>query len=241
MKREWRRFAVLAGLVLGMLAGLVAGWKLQTPPPPGDRPIAPLSLSAMPERPVRIVAFGSSLTRSSPWPVELEGELADCLDHPVEVLRIARSGAGSAWGLQAVNEVVAAGPDLVLVEFAINDADLLDGVSLRRGKAQHAALIARLQETVAPGHVVLLTMNPVGGLHAALRAPLARHYAQLGELADRHGAALADLYGDWMARPAAQRRFADGLHPAPHQVRQVVLPGLVRRIGMAAGRACMPG
>ncbi|OSP54072.1 SGNH/GDSL hydrolase family protein [Pseudoruegeria sp. SK021] len=245
--RLWRdpdRNAALKRLViflLALLAFCVAIFEIWVamarPSAPRDRVIAPVSLSGSP---VRLVAFGSSLTWSNPWPDELAWELSSCLGLPVEVVRVARNGAGSSWGMEAVDQVLAAKPDLVLMEFAINDADVLDGVSLHRSRTQHAALIERLTTTVPSGHVVLMTMNPVGGIHLVLRPFLPRYYALQVGLADSHDTALADLYADWLALPMSQRRFADGLHPAPEDTARVVVPGLVRRIAEAAGRDCPP-
>ncbi|WP_108262380.1 SGNH/GDSL hydrolase family protein [Mangrovicoccus ximenensis] len=224
-------------LTMACVLGFLVWIGMANPNTPRDREIAYIPLSGPS---FRIVAFGSSLTHSNPWPKALSRSLSECFGQPVEVLRIAQSGADSSWGLDSVDQVIAAGPDLVLMEFAINDADFLDGASLRRSRSQHAMLIDRLGAAVAPGHVVLMTMNPVGGLHRALRALLPRYYALQVELADRHGTALADLYADWLALPPAQRRFPDGLHPTAEDTARVVVPGLVRRIAQAADRTCPP-
>lgn len=200
-----------------------------------DRDIAPFSEL---NTPFRIVAFGSSLTQSNPWPDQLAAQLSLCLGTRVEMIRVARNGAGSHWGLGAVDRVLAANPDLVLMEFSINDADIFDGVSLHRSAAQHTVLIERLGAKISSGQIVLMTMNPVSGPHLISRAFLSRYYALLVDLADQYGTALADIYADWLALPIAQRRFADGLHPAPEDTARVIVPGLVRRISLATGHDC---
>lgn len=172
-----------------------------------------------PARPAQILAFGTSLTARAPWPEDLGDTLSACLGHPVQMARVAQNGMGSAWALEQLDRVIAARPDLVLVEFAINDADLLDGVSLRRSRAQHADLLAGLRRALPDTRVLLMTMNPVSGPLRHLQRPrLGAYYGMYHELAAAHGAGLADLYPRWQASGPAD--LPDGLHPAPGRMRR---------------------
>lgn len=150
--------------------------------------------------------------------------------------RVARAGAGSAWGLGAVDEALAARPHLVLVELAVNDADLLDGVPLRRSVANHRAILARLR----PGAgVMLMTMSPAQGPRGWVRPRLGAYYAAYGPLAAEAGAGLLDLYPRWLALPRAERGLgADGLHPEGEVAAAVIVPPLVEAVAAALGRDC---
>ena len=131
--------------------------------------------------------------------------------------------------------MIAAAPDLVLMEFAINDADMRDGVPLAVARAQHDAILARLSQALPDTQVLLMTMSPAHGLRGWMRPLLARHYAQYRDLAEAHGAGLLDLYPRWLAAPPAVRRFGDGLHPGNEAVRAVLLEPLHMAISGAMG------
>ena len=143
----------LAGLAAG--AGLLALAALLLFRPGGSGPATPADLPLAPfdraDAPARIVAFGTSLTAREGWPEALAARLEACLGHPVELIRVARNGAGSDWALGQTGAVIAARPDLVLIEFAVNDADLLDGARLAVSRAKHAADPRRARRRAARG------------------------------------------------------------------------------------------
>ncbi|WP_424991082.1 SGNH/GDSL hydrolase family protein [Fluviibacterium sp. S390] len=230
-----------AGLVaLALAAGLAALLWPRAPEEPADRALVPWE---DPARPARILAFGTSLTARGSWPEDLADTLTACLGHPVQMTRVAQSGMGSAWALEQLDRVVAARPDLVLLEFSINDADLLDGVSRRTSRARHAALLAALTRDLPDTRVLLMTMSPVTGVVRHLQRPwLGAYYGIYRDLADEQGVGLADLFPRWRAAPADLRDLPDGLHPAPGKTAQLAVPVLAQMIGAAAGQpACGAG
>ncbi|MEV8468179.1 SGNH/GDSL hydrolase family protein [Fluviibacterium sp. DFM31] len=227
-----------AGLAaLALAAGLAV---LLWPRPPGDPADRALTPWEDPARPARILAFGTSLTARGSWPEDLAATLTACLGHPVQMTRVAQNGMGSTWALAQLDRVVAARPDLVLLEFSINDADLLDGVSRRTSRARHAALLDALARDLPDTRVLLMTMSPVAGVVRHLQRPwLGAYYGIYRDLAADHGVGLADLYPRWRVAPAD---LPDGLHPAPGETAQLAVPVLARMIGAAAGQpACGAG
>lgn len=185
--------------------------------------------------------LGTSLTARPGWADRLAAALAPCLPAAPEVTRIAEPGAGSAWGLAQAGRVAAARPDLVLVEFAINDADIFDGVSLASAAAQHRALAAALRAAHPAPVLGLMTTGPATGPRGWTRPRLAAHYAQYRGLAAELGTGLLDLYPRWRAlAPDARGLDADGLHPDPAAAAALVLPVLVPWIAAAAGGTCLP-
>lgn len=206
-----------------MLVGL---WLGRTPPPP----VSDIALSQpLPERALRIVALGTSLSaRPQIWPDVLEQTLRACREEQVEVLRIAGPGQNVEWGRAQVPAVIAARPDLVLVEFAINDASLQRGMTLAQAGRQHRALIAELQQGLPEAQIVLLTMNPAYGARGLIRPWLAHHYAAYAALAAETATGFVDLHARWQARARADQGLAeDGLHPSPDIAAQVVVPVLM--------------
>ena len=231
-------------IAAGLLAGLGALWAggSRAPSGPADRPLAPLAAPGGPDGgPLRIVAFGTSLTAGPGWPEALETGLAACLGRPVALTRVAGPGQGTAWALTQTDRVIAARPELVLIEFAINDADLRDGIGLAASRANHAQILDRLAVGLPGARPVLLTMNPVVGPLRWLQRPfLADYDAMLRDLAAARGLGLADLAPRWRAAIAADPALAppDGLHPSPAAAARVVAPPLAALIGAAAGRDC---
>lgn len=220
----------LGGLALVALLG---AWELrwQERPDPQDRA---LPQAQLPDRPLRILAFGTSLTARALWPERLAAELSRCLGRPVSADRIARPGAGSDWALTLVRRANDVAPDIVILEFAINDADLLDGVSVETSILQHRELIDRLSGTKAPPAIILMTTNPVAAGWRWLQRPwLGNYYLAYRRLAAETGAGLADLWPRWTLPGPG-----DGLHPDPEDEADLATPVLLTIIGDRYGITC---
>lgn len=233
LRRALSGFAVLTGAALG-LALLAAP---RSPEAPADRP---LPVWDQPDRPARIVAFGTSLTASNPWPDHLQTRLTACLGREVEVIRVARNNRDSDWGTANFDRVLAARPDTVLMEFAINDADIKDGMRPSISRERTEALLDRIATELPGTQVMLMTMNPVTGPRQRLqRFWLEGYYALYRDIAAERDLALADLTPRWHAAWAADPGLVpeDGLHPTEAATTQVVLPVVAEALGRAAGQA----
>lgn len=155
------------------------------------------------------------------------------------MVRISHPGADIRWALTQVGQVVLADPDIILVEFAINDADLRDGLWLTQSRAAHRKLIEQLRVDRPDRRIVLMTMNPVSGVLRQLQRPrLAAYYRVQAELAVTEDTGLLDFHARWLALPAAERAMADGLHPDESLAHKVIVPVLVPYLGRLAGGDC---
>lgn len=210
-------------LALGLVAGLATLLFWQKPNA-APRDIAVVMPS--PDAPVlKITVLGTSLTATYDWPDRVADTLALCLGGRPQISRIALAGANSTWGLSQIHAVIATQPDIILIEFAINDADLRDGVWLWQSAANHRAMGLALQTALPDSRVVLMTMSPAQGVRGWLRPWLGQYYAQYQRLAQDMGAGLIDLYPRWLAVPRAQRGLGrDGLHPDPNVAAKVIVP-----------------
>lgn len=216
MRRAWLACAA------ALLAGVAALWMLRPEPVPHDRPI---TLSLPEGRPLRITIWGTSLSHEEIWPSTLRLSLQKRLKHPVDLNIVAWPGAGSRWGQEQAHRVAEHAPDWVLIEFAINDADIRDGQGLVGARRSHATLVQELRALQPQADIVLLTMSPAQGLRGLLRPRLEAHYRQYRELAEALDLGLADLYPRWLALPRAARGLqADGLHPDPHTAARIIVP-----------------
>lgn len=201
--------------------------------PPVDVAMAALRDGA---GPVRVAVLGTSLSARATWPDEVGARLAACLGREVEVARVAKPGATSDWGVEQIGAVGALRPDVAIVEFAINDGDLLDGLSLSRSAANHEALVGALQGQGA--RVLLLTTNPVGWLAGAKRPLLPVYQDIYPTLAARLGVGLFDGERRWRQEKGWREGLVDGVHPDPAVEAQLYAEPMAQLIGRAFGAEC---
>lgn len=181
--------------------------------------VATMSHAQSPDRPLRLVALGDSLTAgynlpaSAAFPVVLQGALrAKGLN--VEIANAGVSGDTAQGGLDRLDWSVPDGTDGVIVELGANDA--LRGFDPATTEKALDAILARLKERGIP---VLL---------AGMLAPrnLGPEYGQRFDaiyprLAEKHGALLYPFFLDGVAGERALN-LPDQLHPTAEGVRVIV-------------------
>lgn len=230
------RFLLIAALVV-LLALAVAGPALRLLGGPGNRALSPRALSGSS---LTVAVLGTSLTARAVWPDRLQAALQACAPG-ARVLRFAKVGARSDWGLAEVPSVLAARPDLVIVELAMNDADLTDGLMPWTSRATHRALLGRLAAGDPALRVILLTVNPVRGWQSVTRPFLPLYQRAYGPIADESGAGLVDGMTLWQARGVDGTAVPDGIHPDRQVEAQVLTPALVAAVAQAFALDCPPG
>lgn len=195
-------------------------------------PIGTASAQA-PVRPVRIVAFGDSLTAGlglrpdDAFPAQLQKALG-AAGPAVEVINAGVSGDTTAAGLQRLDWAIPEGADGVILALGANDA--LRGIDPAETRRNLNEILARLKSR---GVEVLL---------AGFKAPrnfgddyVRRFDAIFPRLAAEHGALLYPFFLDGVAL-RGELNLDDGLHPNRAGVAVIVesiLPKvleLVRRI-----------
>ena len=190
--------------------------------------------------PVTIAFLGTSLTAGSPWPDRVAEALAICLAHPVRALRFAQGGATSVWGVGQIEAVIAVDPYIIVIEFAINDADLRHGLSLAASASTHQAILTRLRQALPEARIVLMTTNPALGVRRLLRPRLPAYYGLYRQLADDHDTGLVDLTPRWLALPDLAQKLTDGLHPTDGAAVSVVVPVVPPYLAGILGGDCVP-
>jgi lysophospholipase L1-like esterase len=194
--------------------------------------LAPTGLGATPPEPLTVVALGTSLTESVDWPSPLAEKLAACWGRTVKVERVAGSGMTSAWGLLQVGRVTALKPDIVLIEFAMNDANWRRFVSRRASRANTLRILREIRQQRPQARMFLMTTNVVHGLRGMMRPRVGTYYAQYREIAASEGAGLIDLEPRWAALsgPELRRAVPDGVHPTLEGFERIALPEIVSAI-----------
>lgn len=231
------RAAVLTGLLLTLLAAAVVFRQAPGPEAPRDRIVR--ATGPAPEH-LAGVAFGTSLTALALWPVELEARLAGCGFGAASVIVRARPGANSAEGLAMLGSEGAGPFHLALIEFAINDADMIDGVAQAASLQNHREIIHALRARHPGIAVVLLTTNPVTGLQRLKRPKLMAYGDLYVQLAAEEGVSLFDGTARWRNGDPGRDGLADGLHPDPALEARLYSRPLADTVARIFGRDCPP-
>nr|WP_300298634.1 arylesterase [Ferrovibrio sp.] len=190
-----------------------------------------VTLPALAAQPIRLLAFGDSLTAGynlppdAAFPVQLEKALrAKGLD--ISVINAGVSGDTTAAALARIDWALADKPTHALVELGAND--MLRGLPPEQARANLDAILARLKQAGIP---VLLA-----GMQAApnLGADYGRRFNTIyPDLAAKHGAAFYPFFLDGVAADA-RLNLGDGMHPNREGVGVIVqriLPQILRFLG----------
>lgn len=188
----------------------------------------------------KIVVYGTSLTAGGAWPGLMNTWLSAKYPGKITIVNSGLSGKNSATGLsQLSTKVLAHNPDIVFIEFAMNDAFLYsDGtpqLSVAQAQANLIAIIDAIQAQNPAVEIILQTMNsvwnsPTGSNQSAtLRPNLAAYYQMYRDVATARGLMLIDHHPNWVAlqqtAPATfQSYIADGVHPNAEGVEKITFP-----------------
>ncbi len=148
--------------------------------------------------------------------------------------------ANGASGLDfQLDRALAHEPDVLLIEFAVNDAFLGYGISRQMSRANLQAMIDRVNAWAAQRdksvEIVLQTMN--NNTHAGQRPELEAYYQGYRDVAQADGLLLIDHYPNWLKLYNSEPDHAtwksyvpDGIHPIAIGARRVILPEMQRAL-----------
>lgn len=227
------RRLLLSLLALGLAGAAVGGFAYGVLGPTPTAPGAQVILAT--GRPPadangghHVLILGTSLTRRGDWPDLLAAGLQACAGAPLVVERLARAGAASDWGLEALRARLASAdaptPDIVIVEFSGNDASLVHGFPLFVSRRNHLEMLRLVRD--AGALPILATMSPAWGWKALARPGQDRYHALYRDLAAAEGTGLIDTIADWRALSPEERRVAlpDHLHPTAAAMAAITVP-----------------
>ncbi len=228
-----------AGLVVTavLLPVAVLVWPITPLPASGDYvPAATVASSDIGT--LQITAFGTSLTRRALWRERLSDRLSNCLGRGVTVASMGRAGAASNTGVALVTNGVSAEMDIAIIEYAMNDADLLDGLSRAESRDNHRRMIAVLRRDNPGIAIILMTTNPVRGLQRLKRPGLATRYRDYAALARETGTGLFDGAGRWNVAGTRGAAIPDGVHPDPRAEADLFAAPLTDMVAQMQGTTC---
>ena len=193
-------------------------------------------------RPQHIVIYGTSLSRSGAWVPQLQRTLEARFPGLVKLTNSARGGQHSGWGAANVDAlVVAQKPDVVFIEFAINDAVTRFNLSLDDVRRNVDTILDRITRALPDCEIILQIMNPAVGKppgDPSHRRDQDAYQHIYRDAARRRGLRLIDHSIAWnrlLARDG-ERGFKqlvpDGVHPSAEGWARIVMPTLLRALGV---------
>jgi len=189
------------------------------------------------QKAMTVVALGTSLTDSGGWTKPLEERLAECLARPIRVLNFGRDGATSDWAVAILGKVIRAQPDVILIEFAVNDASWLKGVSLRHSQENIIKIVRAVKEACPQAMIFLMTMSPAFGVRGWMRPQLKKYYEIYKDISNNLGIGYIDNLQKWknLTEHDLRASMPDGLHPLPEWASRILVPMIAGAIG---GMSC---
>jgi lysophospholipase L1-like esterase len=191
------------------------------------------------------VAYGTSLTSEGAWVNQLQEALADKFPGQAAVLNCGKGAMWSGWGVENLHKrVLKHKPDVVFLEFAVNDAFLPYKTSPAQCRKNLEAMINDILRHHARCEIILMTMNeavdnptgpPYRGKHRSNRPNLPDYYQVYRDVAKERKLLLVDHYPRWQAlrehdRATFDRYVPDGIHPNSEGCARVITPALVEAI-----------
>lgn len=187
----------------------------------------------------KIVVYGTSLSASvEGWATLLEDTLNARYPGKAEVINSAQAAMWSTWGVENLRErVLEHKPDLVLIEFAINDAYLPYGTSVEAARLNLKYMVRRIWELYPACMVFIQVMNMPVAEHKKQRPDIELYYAMYREEAEILNVGLIDHSVYWTpllekGENEFYKYVPDGIHPSLAAQQELVLPHLLKALGV---------
>jgi acyl-CoA thioesterase-1 len=185
-----------------------------------------------------VVVYGTSLSASpNGWPAMLEKEIDKRYPSLVKVENMAAGAMWSTWGVKNLDErVLSKNPDLVLIEFAINDAFVPYKTSKRVCQLNLEYMIDRILEQNPKCDVVIQIMNMPTGIHFNEHRPDFESYNEVyRQVAKNRNLLLIDHTTYWKpilekGLPEYLKLVPDGIHPEELAWRTLVTPYILKSL-----------
>ena len=193
---------------------------------------------------LKIACLGTSLSAGdSSWFAAMEEWLVEQYGDHAEFYNYAISASASSvpnetCGLLQCGKLKAIKPDVVFIEFAMNDAYEPYRISLEESRHNLEATINSLISSNPEVEIILQTMNVVIDMpeldmsESTKRSALADYYDVYRQVAADMGLLLIDHYPNWqnLLRSKGRELFIqhvpDGIHPNYVGYREIVIPEL---------------
>lgn len=186
----------------------------------------------------KIVVYGTSLSASEKgWPAMLEESLNESYSGKAEVINSAQAAMWSTWGVENLRKrVLEHKPDMVILEFAMNDAFLPYTTSVEAAKLNLEYMVRRIKELYPDCSIFIQVMNMPIAEHKIQRPNIGLYYEMYRKEAKRLKVKLIDHYEYWVPLlEKGETEFLeyvpDGIHPSPTAQKELILPHILKALG----------
>jgi len=200
-----------------------------------------------------VILYGTSLTINGEWSKAVKNYFDQQFPGLVTFVNGAQSGQESNWGVTNLQKrVLSRNPDLVFIEFSVNDAATKHDISLEKSEANLDTMVKALRQQNPQVDIVVLTMNPGWDSpdepshkkYASDRPHLAEYYAVYRKYAHDHDLPLVDIYPLWASlQQTNEAKFhkwlPEGLHPMPEASLTVTWPAIEQTLEKARTAAAL--
>jgi lysophospholipase L1-like esterase len=193
-----------------------------------------------------VITYGTSLTSGGAWVSQLKEAFDQAYPGQVSLINSGAGGMWSTWGIQNLDQrVIEKKPDLVTIEFGINDAYLEYKTSVEKARENLENMIDRILKSNPRCEIVLMVMNPPIKVHLERRPRIKDYYQMYREVAKQRQLPLIDHYPAWerilREDPGLFDRYVpDGIHPGPQGCEAVITPAIIRALGIRAIAPAQP-
>ncbi|MGC3991739.1 MAG: SGNH/GDSL hydrolase family protein [Chthoniobacteraceae bacterium] len=217
------------------------GWRLHAAP---ASPAEPLPVTVFKNlaagKKQTVLVYGTSLTAVSEWPKALQSYFDQQFPGLVTFVNAAKSGETSVWGVANLQkQVLSKTPDLVFLEFSVNDANAKHKITTEKSEANLDVMVKALRAQNPQVDLVLQTMNtawdspnePSHKKYASDRPQLAGYYDVYRTYAHENGLPLVDNYPLWLKlqqqdEAKFEKWLPEGLHPIPEASLAITWPDI---------------
>ncbi|CAN5387610.1 hypothetical protein BH11ARM1_BH11ARM1_02940 [soil metagenome] len=183
---------------------------------------------------LRVVVYGTSLTANGEWPKQLEKALNERYSGQITLVNGAGSGMNSDWGVENLtSRVLENKPDVVFIEFAVNDSVARFNLSIDKSRHNLESMIDQIRSTNPGTEIIRQVTNPVTGRpegDSGYRPHLDQYFALTRDIANKKHTVLIDHEKAWQ-RILDQGRYGqfvpDGLHPNPVGYAKFATPAIL--------------
>ena len=197
---------------------------------------------------LKVAALGTSLTGGTwRWFDVMAAWLDEAYPGQVSYLNKGVGASASSYppgssGLDKVKELVGFDPDVVFIEFAVNDAYKPYNISVEESRKNLENMITTLKNANPEVEIILQTMNVVIDMpelnmsEATKRSDLPEYLEMYRQVAYEKHLLLIDHYPNWEKYLKSEGRDAyihivtDGIHPSLKGYRNILLPELQKNL-----------
>ena len=192
--------------------------------------------------PQKIVFYGTSLTQGGAWVSQVSQALEKAFPGLVSFSNGAKSGEHSRWGVKNLDtNVLAQKPDVVFIEFAVNDAVGRFEISPEESRRNIEEMIDRIKAANPDTDIILQVMNPVIDRppgHAGHRPRLEEYQEIYRQVGRERGLLVIDHMPAWTKLLESDEKtfrayVPDGLHPQTKGYSVIVTPEILRCLGLS--------